>query len=62
MKVKVDATTVDINVPLVLVSGTNPASNTSTGKAGQISWDTNYFYVCTADDVWKRIPLNADTW
>jgi hypothetical protein len=32
------------------------ASN-ATGTTGQICWDSNYIYVCTATDTWKRASL-----
>jgi hypothetical protein len=32
------------------------ASN-ATGTTGQICWDSNYIYVCTATDTWKRAGL-----
>lgn len=32
-----------------------PTANAYTGKAGQYSADTNYFYVCYADNLWSRI-------
>ena len=31
----------------------------STGQPGQIVWDTNYIYVCTATNVWKRVALTS---
>jgi len=34
-----------------------PASATATGTAGQITWDTNYIYVCTAANTWKRVAI-----
>ena len=34
-----------------------PASATATGSAGTIRWDTNYIYVCTATDTWKRVAI-----
>ena len=34
------------------------ASNAS-GTAGQVSWDANYFYICTATNTWKRTPLTG---
>jgi hypothetical protein len=37
-----------------------PTTATSTGTAGQTAMDSNYFYVCTATNVWKRSPLT--TW
>ena len=37
-----------------------PASATATGTAGEICWDANYIYVCTATNTWKRTAIN--TW
>jgi len=37
-----------------------PASATDTGTAGEICWDANYVYVCTATNTWKRSALS--TW
>jgi hypothetical protein len=37
-----------------------PATATSTGTAGQITYDTNFIYVCTATNTWKRAALT--TW
>ena len=34
------------------------ASN-ATGTVGQICWDANYIYVCTATNTWKRSPLTG---
>ena len=34
-----------------------PASATSTGVAGNISYDNDYFYVCVATNTWKKMPL-----
>jgi hypothetical protein len=39
---------------LNLTSPTVPSSVTDTGTAGDISWDSNYIYVCTATNAWKR--------
>lgn len=33
--------------------------NNSTGSTGQICWDGNYIYVCTATNTWKRATLNS---
>lgn len=32
-----------------------PASATAAGTQGEIGWDTNYFYVCTATNTWRRV-------
>ena len=34
------------------------ASN-APGTTGQIAWDANYIYVCTATNTWKRTPLTG---
>jgi hypothetical protein len=33
------------------------ASNSATGLQGQIRYDTDYIYVCVANNVWKRATL-----
>ncbi len=37
-----------------------PGSASASGVSGTITWDTNYLYVCTATNTWKRTPLT--TW
>ncbi len=37
-----------------------PASAGATGTAGDISWDANYIYICTATNTWKRVAIS--TW
>jgi len=34
-------------------------TGTSSGTAGDICWDANYIYVCTASNTWKRSALTA---
>jgi hypothetical protein len=34
-------------------------TGTSSGTAGDIAWDANYIYVCTAANVWKRTALSS---
>jgi hypothetical protein len=34
-------------------------TSTSAGTAGQVCWDTNYVYVCTATNTWKRVALTG---
>ena len=45
---------------LRLSNPTVPASNTDTGTQGDISWDSNYLYICTSGNSWKRAALS--TW
>jgi hypothetical protein len=34
-------------------------ASTAVGSIGQICWDSNYIYVCTATNIWKRSPLTG---
>ena len=34
-----------------------PASAGATGTTGEIAWDANYIYVCTATNTWKRTAI-----
>jgi hypothetical protein len=34
-----------------------PASASASGNAGEICWDANYIYVCTATNTWKRVAI-----
>jgi hypothetical protein len=36
-----------------------PATSSATGSIGQIKWDANYIYVCTATNTWKRVALST---
>ena len=53
--------TVSGNATIAGLLLTAPATQTSTspGTAGQISWDANYIYVCTAANTWKRVALTG---
>ena len=42
---------------LVIRNPTVPATAADTGVVGQISWDTDYMYVCTASNTWKRTAI-----
>jgi hypothetical protein len=54
-------TLLDINSNAVrLRTARTPASAADTGAQGEISWDADYIYVCTATDTWKRAALS--TW
>lgn len=44
----------DLAVPEVVAA---PATATSTGTAGQIAFDSSFFYVCTATNTWVRAAL-----
>ena len=40
-----------------IISSSAPASASSTGITGQIAYDSDYLYVCTATDTWKRVAI-----
>ena len=42
-----------LKAPLTTQTATSP------GTVGQICWDANYIYVCTATNTWKRSPLTG---
>jgi hypothetical protein len=51
----------DVSTDTVRVrTARTPGSATATGNAGDICWDANYVYVCTATNTWKRSALS--TW
>jgi hypothetical protein len=37
-----------------------PSSASATGTAGEIAWDADYIYICTATNTWKRVAIG--TW
>lgn len=47
-------TTIDANHRL---QGTAPATSGATGTAGDIRYDADYIYVCTAANTWKRAAI-----
>jgi len=56
-----DGTGIHVNGKIIrLATSKTPASASATGNAGEICWDSNYIYVCTATNTWKRAALS--TW
>jgi len=48
----------DINSDAIRIRTTQtPASATASGTMGQICWDANYIYICTATNTWKRTAI-----
>jgi hypothetical protein len=47
---------VKINGNLEINSKT-PASASATGVVGEIAWDADYIYICTATNTWKRVGI-----
>lgn len=55
-----DGTGIDVNGKILrLRTSKTPASSTDTGNAGEICWDANYLYVCTATNTWKKFALTT---
>jgi len=42
---------------LRLSTAKTPSSASDTGNTGDICWDANYIYVCTATNTWKRVAI-----
>jgi hypothetical protein len=38
---------------------TPPASSTTACSAGQFSFDSSYYYLCTGANTWKRVALSS---
>ena len=51
---------VRINGRFELAPAYVPANAADAGTQGQIALDTNYIYICTATDTWKRVAIS--TW
>ena len=49
------ATQTALNAKATLVAA--PALASSSGTAGQIAYDTSYFYVCVSANVWRRVAI-----
>ena len=45
---------------IIISTSQTPASASATGTAGTVTWDSDYVYVCTATNTWKRAALS--TW
>jgi hypothetical protein len=49
----------DVSVGGILSSSPQTKTAVSTGTVGQICWDSDYIYVCTATNTWKRVALTG---
>ena len=50
----------DIIMANVAISNSTPANSTANGYPGIIRVDSDYIYICVANNTWKRATLN--TW
>jgi hypothetical protein len=46
-----------VNAALQTASGSIPASATAAGVAGQTAYESGFFYVCVATNVWQRVAI-----
>jgi len=53
------STTGNVSVGGILSSPQQTKASNATGTVGQICWDANYIYVCTATNTWKRSSLTG---
>jgi hypothetical protein len=53
---KINAGTAGVTAPFNGTQATK--TGTSSGATGDICWDVNYIYVCTAGNTWKRVALS----
>ena len=44
---------------LIISTNSPPASSTSTGTKGTVTYNDDYLYICIATDTWKRIALST---
>jgi hypothetical protein len=51
-----DTNRIKINGQLELQTKT-PSSASDTGVVGEIAWDSDYIYICTATNTWKRVGI-----
>ena len=43
----------------IVLSNSVPANSSSNGIAGTLRFDSNYIYVCVANNTWKRSALTS---
>jgi hypothetical protein len=48
-----------VNSADVIIKTTAPLTSSSTGLTNNISFDSNYLYICIAENTWKRIALTS---
>jgi hypothetical protein len=39
-----------------------PSGPTASGLTGEICWDSSYFYICIANNSWKRVAHGSTLW
>jgi hypothetical protein len=59
VKLTINSTAVAVNTGTSFIVSQTTKANNATGTVGQICWDANYIYVCTATNTWKRAALTS---
>jgi hypothetical protein len=49
----------DIRYDTLRLSVPRSPASTSPGVSGEICWDTDNIYICTADNTWKKASLTG---
>lgn len=60
MKIETTGNVVIAGQTITIATTKTPSSASDTGTTGMIAWDSNYIYICTATDTWKRVAIS--TW
>lgn len=48
-----------VSQSIIIEQSFTPLSSSSGGFTGQIAWDSNFIYVCVANNTWKRATLGT---
>lgn len=51
--------TLSISGDSLTVATSQSPTSSGTGTQGEIAWDSDYLYVCTATNTWKRVALTG---
>jgi hypothetical protein len=50
-----------LTVPNFILNASNPpASPTAAGTTGTFAWDSNYFYIATGTNTWRKVNISAN--
>ena len=55
----VDIVGTEVNLTGIIKQPQATKAADATGTTGQIAWDSDYIYICTATDTWKRVALTG---
>jgi hypothetical protein len=56
---QINSTAISVNTGTAVIAPQQTKVSNDPGTVGQICWDGNYIYVCTAANTWKRATLNV---